>query len=153
MELQSGISGFRDANDPPLPERDLSVFLSHCHSVARMAGGRFVEIIKGDASSFAMAVLEISDSPVAILLHRHFSVIGLAVPPEKGDTSPLKFIDCDRIADSLKLIGSDYELLSRAELERAIHEDDLRHLSPAEMKELRYWRPARVGDIVFNFWD
>jgi hypothetical protein len=30
------------------------------------------------------------------------------------------------------------------------NDNDLNHF---ELKQIRYWKPERVGDVVFNFWD
>jgi hypothetical protein len=30
---------------------------------------------------------------------------------------------------------------------------DLQDLGDAERRQLAYWQPATVGDVLFNFWD
>lgn len=40
-----------------------------------------------------------------------------------------------------------------AELNRRVTSDDLEMLSPAEQDQAKYWKPKRVGDIIFNWWD
>jgi len=39
------------------------------------------------------------------------------------------------------------------ELNRRVEPKDLDALSPAERRQAKYWKPKRVGDIVFNWWD
>jgi hypothetical protein len=107
---------------------------------------------EGVAANFAVAVVELPGRPIAVLLNSHFPVVGFANPPRKGDTGPLRFVDCDGIAVILRASG-EYEVLSHSELERAVSRMDLEHLSAAEIKQAEYWRPARVGDVIFNFWD
>ncbi len=99
-----------------------------------------------------MAIVELSGGPIAVLLNSHFPVVGFAVPPRKGDTGPLEFLDCDGIADIFRGSG-EYEVLGRTELERTVSPKDLEQLAPGEIKQAGYWRPARVGDVIFNFWD
>ena len=40
-----------------------------------------------------------------------------------------------------------------AELNRRVTKADLDVLSDAERHEAKYWKPKRVGDIIFNWWD
>jgi hypothetical protein len=155
VELRPGIAGFQNKDDPPLPVCDPANFRTHCHAAARTVGGRIVRSGRrpdGLEANFLMAVLELSDGPVAVLLNCHFPVVGFALPPSVGDIGPLRFVDCDGLADALKASG-EYEVSSRAELERAVNREDLYQLLPAEIEQAEYWRPASVGDVVFNFWD
>lgn len=71
-----------------------------------------------------------------------------------GDVSPLplRFVDCELLAQEFRATGG-YEVLSREELERSIHPNDLQQLLTAEIEQAKYWRPRRIGDVVFNFWD
>lgn len=62
------------------------------------------------------------------------------------------FVDHDVLADSLSAAGN-YDVLSRDELERALSQQDIQLLSPVEIELIQYWKPARLGDVVFNFWD
>lgn len=45
------------------------------------------------------------------------------------------------------------EVLDRSWLEAAPDAAMLESLGAAERKQIRYWRPGRVGEIIFNFWD
>jgi hypothetical protein len=155
VELRRGITGFRDVDERPLPACDLSTFRKHCHTAARSLDGRVVKNTRfpeAVAANFAMVLVELSGGPIAVLLNCHFPVVGFAVPPRKGDTGHLRFVDCDGIAAILRATG-EYEVLSRTELERTVSPKDLEQLSAAEIKQAEYWRPARVGDVVFNSWD
>ena len=40
-----------------------------------------------------------------------------------------------------------------AELGRRVTSDDLKMLSHTEQDQAKYWKPKRVGDIIFNWWD
>lgn len=155
MELCRGITGFRHLNDPPLPICDLKAFHTHCHDAARLIGGRVLRNgprLDNVVTNFVMAVIELADGPIAVLLNCHFPVVGFAIPARDGDTRSLQFVDCEGLANLLNKIG-EYEVLSRDELEKAVSPDDLQRLLPAEIDQAHYWKPRRVGDVVFNFWD
>lgn len=156
MKLRPGITGFCTIDDPPLPIVDLKSFRTHCYEAARALGARVLRIDSFEKidSNFVMAVVELADGPVAVFLNRHFPVIGFAVPPGAGDVSPLplRFVDCKLLAQEFRATGG-YEVLSREELERSLDPNHLQQLLPAEIEQAKYWRPQRVGDVVFNFWD
>ena len=42
---------------------------------------------------------------------------------------------------------------SAEELNRPLIQDMWTELAAAEQKRIRYFRPKRVGDVIFNFWD
>ena len=152
MELRQGITGFRHVDDPPLPTCDLRIFRTHCHDAARFLGGRVQPCgprRKISVTNFAEVVIELDDCPIAVLLNHHYPVIGFAIPP--SDTG-LRFMDSDALAKTLNAT-SDYEVLSREELERIVVPDEFQQLLPAEIEQANYWRPCRLGDVIFNFWD
>jgi hypothetical protein len=156
MELCEGITGFRQFDDPPLPSTDLPSFRSHCWAAARTLGARVAHPFHesgGVAANFATLVVELPTGAVAVLLNLHFPVVAFARPSVAGGVAgPVEFTDCEPLALALRRIGA-YEVASRIELERPVRSDDFRLLSPAEMRQIKYWKPNRVGDIVFNFWD
>jgi hypothetical protein len=156
MELRKGITGFRHVNDPPLPSTDLLSFRSYCFAAARMLGGKVahpgLEPVRVEAN-FTWLVLELPTGAVAVLLNRHSPVVGFARPwGEDGPHGLITFLNCERLAGVFEEMGG-YEVVSQTELGRPVRPDDLRQLSPAEMEQVKYWKPRRLGDIVFNFWD
>jgi hypothetical protein len=38
-------------------------------------------------------------------------------------------------------------------LEHAIDQRWLTNLAPADWRQIRYWKPQRMGDLISNFWD
>lgn len=154
MELPRGITGFRHSDDEPLPATDLKAFREHCFSAARSLSGR-VKLVEMPYSrgttNFATAVLELPEGAVVVLLNAHFPIIGFARPPREGQVL-FHFMDMPGLADLFRSLGV-YEVVTAPDLERPIVEEDLSRLGPAEMEQVRYWRPARVGDLLFNDWD
>lgn len=62
---------------------------------------------------------------------------------------PLQFTDPS--ATLATLLPAD-KLLSPALLGQSL-DGALDELTPAEQKQLHYWKPGTVGEILFNFWD
>ena len=156
MKLRKGITGFRHVDDPPLPTIDLRSFRSHCFAAARMLGGRVSHLAPksgGVGANFTWAVLELPAGTVAVLVNLHFPVVGIAHPwGDARPDGPVRFIDCEPLACVFEEMGR-YEVVSQTELERSTRPEERRQLSPTEVKQVKYWKPTRVGDIVFNSWD
>jgi hypothetical protein len=155
MELRKGITGFRSTRDPPLPDIDLRSFRRHCFAAAHATGGRVIQSTRtsGATDNFATAILELPTGAVVVLVNLHFPILGFARPLRGGP--PLadpKFVDCPPLASAFESFDV-YEVISRSELEEQVRREKLGQLAAVELEEIRYWRPARVGDIVFNFWD
>lgn len=92
------------------------------------------------------------DGPVAVLLNLHFPLIGFCRPPRSSNLGPLQFVDCDRLAAVFAAIGV-YEVQSRTVLESLLSKLELQQLAPVEIREAHYWKAARLGDVIFNYWD
>lgn len=154
MLLLRGITGFWNASEAPLASADIPVFRGHCYEVARQIGARVVVDIKPNAqglSSFVVIVLETKSGVVAVLLHSYHPVMAFAAPPITAGM-PLQFLDCPELANAFSNLGI-YELALAAELERPLTPSDLSELSDAELTQVKYWKPRRIGDVAFNYWD
>ena len=154
MKLPKGITGFRHVDEPELPQCDTSTFRATCSDAVRKVGG-FIQKgnrLRGVETNFHMTIVKLPADRVGVLMNRYYPIIAFAVPPESEDTGPQQFIDCPEIANVFRTSGY-YEVLGKAELERPASESDLQHLGPSEIDQADYWRPQRLGDFVFNFWD
>jgi hypothetical protein len=81
-----------------------------------------------------------------VLLHVGFPYVVFAAPEDVG--LPV-FLDCDQLAGAL----AEYNIIPAATLNAPPNEEALALLSDAEHKDIRYWRPSRLGDVIFNWWD
>jgi hypothetical protein len=154
VELPRGITGFGHVDDPPLPVCDFYAFRGHCHTAARLVGAQVLTIEppgRRVSTSFAQALLDFADSSVAVLLNAHFPVIAFAAPLVEGETCA-RFCEAPLLAAVFRQFGL-YEMPNVAELEAPMTLEVCRHLAPTEMDQVTHWRPRRVGDVVFNFWD
>jgi len=157
MELQLGITGIygRKEPAPELPPTNLNAFHSHCHHAARVTGAK-VQAIRdpyegGIPSNYAIAYLRCSDTEVAVLINSTRPIIAFAKCPAEGQIT-FDYIDCPELAAAFLEVG-EYSIATSEELNRPLLRAMCKNLAPAELKRVRYFRPARVGDVIFNYWD
>ncbi|MCY2992182.1 MAG: hypothetical protein NTY19_30515 [Planctomycetota bacterium] len=154
MQLRRGITGFRHVDDPRLPVSDFAAFRRYCTAAVRMLGGRVVSIDarrRETQSSFGLAVLQLRNQTIAVLLNDHYPVIAHAGPPADGDLQ-LRFVDAPDLATVFRAC-SVCEVLESCDLTVPLTPEACRHLARPELKQVDCWKPRRVGDLIFNFGD
>ncbi|MET3696541.1 hypothetical protein SAMN05877753_103213 [Bacillus oleivorans] len=90
-----------------------------------------------------------------ILLNEHYPYLSFASVVEFGK---INFID----VPELKQFNSFYKVLSVKELneplvlkpdpKKGILQNDI-NLNGAELEQVAYWEPKRIGEVIFNYWD
>ena len=151
MALPCGITGFWRVGEQPPPATDINTFCRHCYEAARKLGGHVLSIEKPNHRSFAVGTLAFPADQVAVLLNAQYPIIGFAEPAMSGELS-LRFRDSAVLAEVFHELRV-YAVLSASELERRPTSGDFGALSEAELAQVAYWRPQRVGDVIFNYWD
>jgi hypothetical protein len=157
MELRRGITGIQGRKDPPPepPLSNLKAFRSHCHAAAREVGAR-LGAVQGrsealGACNYAIARFEFSDSTIAVLLNAVHPILAFARWPAEGQVA-IEFVDCPKLAEVFQTLGG-YETAASEELNQPLVRKMCKHLTPTEQRRVRYFRPRRVGDVIFNYWD
>jgi hypothetical protein len=154
VELPRGTTGFWRHGDSP-PATDLWAFREHCHEAARRAGGRVASVEPTDpggvSRNFALAVLTLPAGVVGVTLNAHHPLVAFADPPAAAGVG-LRFRDCPELAAAFEAFGA-YRVASAAEWERPPTPADLAGLAPVEREQVAYWRPRRLGDVAFHWWD
>ncbi len=149
--LPRGITGF-DARGEGVPVKR---FTAACHAAALQMGATVRQVLAANeqaSTNFHEAVVSLphQTEPVRVLCNAHHGVMAFAWPATfEGDLN-LRFIDCPEFAEAF---ASDFHILSAGEASAAASSDLVAQLGETELKQLRYWKPARMGDIVFNYWD
>nr|WP_062338028.1 hypothetical protein [Herbidospora sakaeratensis] len=93
--------------------------------------------------NFHTAIMTCGDLTVGVLGHMHLPLIAVA-EVSAGD---VVFIDGrDDLREALQASGS-FRLMTRSELETPIDSTD-----PSE-PDIAYWKPATLGELLFNYWD
>lgn len=147
VNLPFGITGFFSRTVPPV---DLRPFKKACHEVARGAGWTVESIrLMGHSGNFHRAVLTRGERAVAVVCNAHVPWVAFA---EVDDDLALRFVDDEALAAAFRG-AMDCEVPGRSFLDSAPEAELLSDLGPAELNQIRHWRPRRVGDIVFHCWD
>ncbi len=161
MELPLGITGQQGRKDP-VPEpplTDLKAFRAHCHHAARINCAT-VQTIRdpyecGSPSNYAVARIRFSDNNVVlvlVLVNQVRPIVAFAKAPSVEWQITFEFIDCAKLADAF-LEVAEYIIAASEELNRPLLREMCKDLAPREKQGVRYYRPARVGDVIFNYWD
>ena len=147
--LPPGITGFFD-EPSDLPRVDPKLFKAACHVAARdmHVSVRMIDE-EGRVTSYLSAVLDSGDASIAVLCNRVHPYLGFV----QGEALPIvahgpAFLSYNGSSD---WIG--FSLLDAAFLNADLTSEMLGALAPCELRQIRYWKPARVGDVIFNFWD
>lgn len=69
---------------------------------------------------------------------------------ESGFKHSHRFVDRPDLA---ALFPSEYQVLSKADAERYPVPELLARLPAGERARIEKWRPMRLGDLIFNYWD
>lgn len=149
--LVRGITGFRGPSDPPLKATDHSAFLTALHNAVRQVGGRVGESRNEGVlrSYLEIEVAAGACGDLSVLFNNHEPYVAFS----ERTTGQPRFVSCPGLAAGLVAADSRLRVLAVSELDRAITESDLETLGKAERRQLEYWKPARIGDVIFNWWD
>ena len=128
-------------------------FGAHCYAAAREAGWSVREVLtprQPIACNYALAVFTRHDLTIAAALNGVFPLLAFAIPPTEGQVV-LDFADCPELGIAFEQFG--YKVLPAVELARPLTHEMWQGLAPHERKDVRYFRPERVGDVIYNYWD
>jgi hypothetical protein len=152
MKLPRGITGFRAHQDPPLPQSDFSRFKSDCYEIARSVGPLVSDVALPQATTnYGYAILAFDDQRIAVLLNAHYPFIAFAQRFDPGQ-QPFAFVNHAALAPAFMALGV-YTVLFLEELEVPVSAEACQDLSPAEQRQVDYWRPRCLGQVIFNSWD
>jgi hypothetical protein len=154
MILPTGVTGFWQNGIQPPTASNVKGFVSACHEAARRLGGNVIaseEPYSRKTNNFAVVIVVFPRQRVAALLNAHYPIVGFAEPIPVHEQE-IRFADAPSLREQLLSSGV-YQVLSREALETAVTPAAARELADGEVEQIRYWKPRRVGDIIFNFWD
>jgi hypothetical protein len=152
MKLQPGATGFGCPKGQVSPD-DIRSFVTACYDAARRTGGSVTAAREpGVTPTFHTVVISYEDVHIAVLRHDRLDVIALAQEPAHVSTLITAFIDRPAPAEIL-CQTTDCRILSAADLNSSLSGADLADLSADEHREVSYWQPATIGELLFNYWD
>ena len=149
MKLPPGATGF---GPPPGDPVDLKAFTGICHYAARTLGATVTGVTPAGVTPDFHTVAVIADRrELEVLRHTVVPFVAFARPRPDGDLA-IPFIDHPALAAAITGL-TDVHVCTAAELDISLSRADLSALRPVEHDQIRYWQPATVGEVLFNFWD
>ena len=94
--------------------------------------------------------VEIGETAIRLLLNAATRLVAASRDDGVARIGPLEFVDLEA-PESFRSAG--FVVPTAEDLLKPLVSADLLHLSPAERRSIEYFRPDRVGDIVFNWFD
>lgn len=152
--LPYGVTGFRDVNESPLPETDFREVVARCHAAARSLSAKVLASIAAPQrppANFGVVTLGLPGRTINVFVNAIYPIVGFAHSPGAKDSN-VTFVDEPELAAMLQNAGA-WQILPKVMLDCPVTQDSLAQLGPGERHEIRYWKPRRIGDIVFNLWD
>ncbi len=149
LPLPRGVTGFWSVDDAPPPHIDLRAARA---AVAPMFAGRrlaFEAEEQGTVRSFHDIIVRCGRERIRVLVHATVPWIAFAALEEPPELS-LRFV---RPPEGLAAPGAPFVLVARSLLDRPLDQGALVDLAPAELEQVAYWRPRRIGEVVFQHWD
>ncbi|QYN19186.1 hypothetical protein [Amycolatopsis sp. DSM 110486] len=149
--VDRGATGFWDAGGKPLPSTDLTRFRAVCFAAARTAGGHVGVVTRLAMATFHAVTITGRGWSRTVLCHAHLAVVAFPSAPPQGWESPRTFDEPPDWAGQFALAG--FRVLGQVELATPVEALDLSSLAGAERTQARHWRPATLGELLFNCWD
>lgn len=156
MKLPAGITGFYDSKYNQPPNVDGKQFKRVCATLVNRSGGKVLAFKEPHyPMNFYDTEVKVFNKHFHILLNEHYPYLAFASIVEYGK---INFMD----VPELKQFPSPYNVLSVKELNEPLvlnpdskkgilqNENDLNR---AELEQVAYWKPNRIGEVIFNYWD
>ena len=149
MELPNGVTGFydREANKPP--QVDGTLFKQLCFSILSH-GGKVIDFKTPQyPANYYYARVEMLGNPLYILLNEHYPYLAFASDHEYRN---ITFIDAPALHAHFSPF---YQVLGKKALNKPLNLSLAMKtkLNNAELKQIEYWKPKSIGQIIFNYWD
>ncbi|WP_404407972.1 hypothetical protein [Jeotgalibacillus malaysiensis] len=150
MKLPDGVTGFYDSITSPLPQVDVKTFKKQCFDFVFHNNGKLIDLQSSHyPSNFHYAYVEVARQHFYILLNQHYPYLACASAIEYRN---IVFMDQPDVHQSFSLF---YQILDTDNLNSRYDQQLLQqwNLKKSEVKQVAYWNPATIGQIVFNHWD
>jgi hypothetical protein len=143
VQLPRGATGFWSASATPPAPVDVRTFKSLGHSVGRVVSFQPA----GVTPNFHLLTLRLPAGDLGVICHELLPLIAFVTVP-LVDCSPT-FVSRPDLAPFFP----GFEALTADALATPASRADLSLLAVAEHRQILYWRPATVGETLFNYWD
>ena len=150
--LPRGVTGFYDHAEAPPPTVDIKAFRAFCYRLARAIGAQVTEPEPDEARAvhnYDAMPFNFRGEPYLIVCNRHKPLLGIATYFDGYDL--IRFGDLPIQLDQVDF--GPFHLISGVTLNEEPTAELYSELSPAELEQIDYWEPEKVGHIIFNQWD
>jgi hypothetical protein len=139
VQLPRGVTGFSAAADV-----DVRTFKTLGYSVGRVLEFRPA----GVTPNFHLLAMQVGYSDdVGVICNSAVPLIAFVSLPLDGCLPT--FVDRPDLAPSFH----GFDVLTTPALNTPLSNCDLSLLTDVEHHQIRYWRPATAGEVIFNYWD
>ena len=153
--LPIGVTGY---NFPSLGV-DAAWFFAALREAARKLNGQVQE--DRDARNTetpnyheAVVCLDRNQKRVRVVCNEFYPIIAFCRPRKAEQAAGLCFelcyMDCPELTAQL---CDRFTVLTAVEAESGVTPELIGQLGEAELHEMNYWKPERIGDVIFNYWD
>lgn len=149
--LPRGITGFAPDDSPYTPATSSKAFKTVCHATARILHGQVTSVTSCEnqvTPNFHWAELHLRSGTCAILCNAYH--LWLAVVAQQPAWMGEPFLDSAEVGNAVQ---AGVKVLAPEQLAEAPTLEAIRALGPVELAQFLYWKPQRLGDVIFNFWD
>lgn len=146
MILKNGITGFFESLDDKksIPSQS---FIQFCNEIVYNNQGKILLMdLELTGKNFYCSKQQFQGQICYILLNASYPYVAFA-----SLVGMEKIIYIDK-PDYIKYIPDNYLVLNKNVLE-TIFENCDNQLNKAERKQILYWEPETIGEVIFNFWD
>ena len=151
FKIRSGLTGF--TSQTPFA---VAQFARACHELSRDLWGEVVSVAEPrETPSFYQARFQSRSEDLSLVCHSTYPWFAFAEPIDEvpgGVSCALVFMDPPPDCRSL-FEDSELRCLTKAELATPMARCDLSALLEEEIKQVEYWKPKTLGELVFNWWD
>lgn len=159
MKLPYGISGgyYMPGIEPEPPSINKSEFYAKCKQIASIKHLKceLIHDLEIDCKNFYAAKFMFISEPIYAVINSAHPYVAFCISNERGEfgnSFPLDFINNEELAKDFK---SNYHVMRVEELNKPFilnEHDELKNVSSV-IKQVEYWSPKTIGEVIFNFWD
>ncbi|UQZ32221.1 hypothetical protein C2I18_00860 [Paenibacillus sp. PK3_47] len=147
--MKPGITGFSASRDD-FGQQDIKPFEAWVYPLVSTLGAEIVhkELSLVRKSFYTYQVSSSLGGPFSVLLHSVYPFVAFAAV---ADYAGIEFIDINLGTADHTFFS--YKILPQMLLDTPLTSADTVSLRDYEQRMLRYWKPATIGEVIFNYWD
>ncbi len=142
MLLKKGITGFYNIKESAMKMNDYRDFRKICYSLQNAINHKIIDTFNYDYTSYFCAEF---DDGIYFLVNKYYTVAGFTEDILHGDK-----IFIDNCCNGIYL--PEYKIIPASILNSDFSRTE-NELSDCELKQIKYYSPVSVGNIIFNEWD